>query len=531
MKKKAIIFALIVVVSICFLWVFSYRFRIKVESTFLIWNDSVHKPTEANDLEFETKKIRVENINVYVDEEIYSRGENRKLIKEITRGLILLDKRFSLEGSGDLYIVSERNNPEVWESKTAYITYDDIKDNKYLGKIISPIFGLRGEWKKIAIEGMLKSEVFDENRLKTLLKKESNRQTLQLFPLFYRPEYNSDSKEAKYIAEGYGRWIIKKYGFNEFEKDNGERVNFFFKAYGYKSNFYIDNVFKEVAELDVHCGRKVLLQNNRFTFSYYKNDTVNIEEAYKNIYSVLKVDKDLKKDLNKIKRLVGKHISKYDLIRFDIRQTIGTSVTLNNSIKVSQHNWNTDTFIHELVHAYLEKDMETNAIWLGEGLAEYYALKWASSLNDKNIESQKYGYEREIESLNNLTPDQREYYKKIKEKYEAVSGGQLKRDTFDVLKWECCIAAYTLLNKNTASEHIEDKFYLDSLPQLTSDSKLDSLTYPECCLLVEYLVDTKQMKKVMEFHEGIKSMNAAFGQTEDELYDSFVKWVKKKYAI
>ena len=236
-----------------------------------MWNDSVHKPTEANDLEFETKRIRVEDINVYVDEQTYSRGENRKLIKEITRGLILLDKRFSLEGSGDLYIVSERNNPEAWESKTAYITYDDLKDGKYLGKIISPIFGLKGEWKRIAIEGMLKSEVFDENRLKTLLKKESNRQTLCLFPLIFRAEYNTNFKTAKYIAEGYGRWIIKKYGFNEFEKDNGERVNSFFKAYGYKSTFYIDNVFREVAELDVHCVRKVLLQNNRFTFSYYNN--------------------------------------------------------------------------------------------------------------------------------------------------------------------------------------------------------------------------------------------------------------------
>ena len=497
----------------------------------MIWKDAVHKNTEANEIEFKTKKTRIGNINVYIDSDTYSRGENRELIKEITRGLILLDKRLSLKGAGDLYIVSERNNPEAWESKTAYITYDDIKDNKYLGKIISPIFGLKGEWKKIAIEGMLKSEVFDENRLKTLLKKESNRQTLQLFPLFYRPEYNSDSKEAKYIAEGYGRWIIKKYGFNEFEKDNGERVNSFLKGYGYKSNFYIDKVFKEVAELDVHCGRKVLLQNGRFAFSYFRNDTVSIEESYKNIYSVLKVDKALRNDLNKIKGLVGKHISKYDLIRFDIRQTIGTSVTLNNSIKVSQHNWNTDTFIHELVHAYLEKDMETNAIWLGEGLAEYYALKWASCLNDKNIESQKYGYEREIESLNNLTPNKREYYKKIKEKYEVVSGGQLKRDTFDVLKWENCIAAYTLLNKKEASEYIEDTYYLKILPQGISNSRLNNLTYPECCLLIEYLIETKQMKSAMEFHEGIKSMNAAFGQTEDEFYGSFVKWIKRKYVI
>ncbi len=531
MKKKALIFALIVVVSICFLWVLSYRFRIKVESTFLIWNDSVHKPTEANDLKFETKKIRVENINVYVDEETYSRGENRKIIKEITRGLILLDKRFSLEGSGDLYIVSERNNPEAWESKTAYITYDDLKDGKYLGKIISPIFGLKGEWKRIAIEGMLKSEVFEENRLKTLLKKESNRQTLCLFPLIFRAEYNTDFKTAKHIAEGYGRWLIKKYGFDEFERDDGKRVNSFLKEYGYKRVFDIDNSFKEITKLDIHCGRKILLQNNRFTFSYYKNDTVNIEEAYKNIYSVLKVDKALRNDLNKIKGLVGKHISKYDLIRFDIRQAVGTSVTLNNNIKVSQHDWNTGTFLHELTHAYMEKDMDTKGVWLGEGLAEYYSLKWTSCLNDKNIDSQKYGYEREIESLNNLTPNQREYYKKIKEKYEVVSGGQLKRDTFDVLKWESCIAAYTLLNKKTVSEHIEDKFYLDSLPQLTSDSKLDSLTYPECCLVIEYLIETKQMKSAMEFHEGIKSMNAAFGQTEDELYDLFVKWVKKKYAM
>ena len=60
---------------------------------------------------------------------------------------------------------------------------------------------------------------------------------------------------------------------------------------------------------------------------------------------------------------------------------------------------------------------------------------------------------------------------------------------------------------------------------------MNKLSYYQSALLVDYLVENKKQDSILEYLYNQSDIKSAFGQTEDELYDSFVKWVKKKYAI
>lgn len=173
-------------------------------------------------------------------------------------------------------------------------------------------------------------------------------------------------------------------------------------------------------------------------------------------------------------------------------------------------------YIHETIHIISLSENPTDAAWLCEGIAEYFARSVSTQLADINYRFY------ESFSLTNLSGKLKEFVDAVNAKYINMGGNYSDIETFDFAILEEAIGITTLTFPQYKSQitfpyATNSIYYTYSKASYTDENKL---TYPEAFAFTKYLIDTYGLDKVLQCCSSY-NFEKIFGKSFNDVFSKF----------
>lgn len=522
MKKRYWIIAAVFVFLLCLL--FPYSNRTFIQSKLLLFKESKHERTEEVSAIFSTKAVKIGAISLEFENSEYERKNIKELASLVQKDMSNIKSALGSVRKARIYVVPSTFKNLGTEEGSIFVKEKEICSGEYLISYVNHILKKNGYWKGYSFSKILRG---DTN--KKVKVSDNNYECLTLFPEYLDKRCDDNYRTNRKIIVNYAKWLVDKYGYSEFLDDSGSRTNEYLSSLNQKKKLKIDNVSKEIAGYNLEDKDGFVIYDEQFRFSKYKEYKYNPRKDYKILYEFLSGKNKLKNYLGKISPTLKKELKSFARIRIMDKPTVGLGLCTTNigGKEIHLEEWaDLNVRLHELTHAYAGK--ESHPIWFGEGLAEYCSLQ--ITRNDK---LNNYYFAR-LEN-NEMEGAEKEFYLEVLKLYNKKN----YKKKFDAFIWNQCIGAVSLQRKdlkNKLQEYLGINDYsMRSAYETDIGSKplkkIDSLSYFESSLLIEYLVNNKDLKKFDEILCHDKGLSEAYRESENDIFNEFMNWVRAEYKI